>query len=171
MPGGGFIQKPGSELNPFTDEPQVANEDFESPEVSMLGTFSSTSRVTSRFFGMRDCFFEGRDPRFKAKRGRDLRSKICSGQTRDAENNNRIARKFGSGRTLSPFLVKSLLGGRGGSSQKDPEIRAAGLKIVFSTLWASVWSTNKGEQGPLGPFPGSATDHGPRVVPAFLYSF
>lgn len=64
LPGGGFIQKPGSELNPFTDEPQMANEDFESPEVSMPGTFSSTSRVTSRFFGMRDCFFEGRDPRF-----------------------------------------------------------------------------------------------------------
>ncbi|XP_073257979.1 uncharacterized protein [Porites lutea] len=32
LPGGGFIQKPGSELNPFTDEPQMANEDFESPE-------------------------------------------------------------------------------------------------------------------------------------------
>ena len=64
-----------------------------------------------------------------------MRLKICSGQTRDAENNNRIERKFGSGRTLRPFLVKSLLGGAGrGSSKKDPEIREAGLKIVFSTL-------------------------------------
>ena len=67
-----------------------------------------------------------------------MRLKICSGQTRDAKNNNRIERKFGSGRTLRPFLVKSLLGGGGGalrgSSQKDPEIRGAGLKIVFSTL-------------------------------------
>ena len=60
LPGGGFIQKPGSELNPFTDEPQMANEDFESPEVSMPGTFSSTSSITSRFFGKRHSPFRRR---------------------------------------------------------------------------------------------------------------
>ena len=60
LPGGGFIQKPGKELNPFTDEPQMANEDFESPEVSMPGTFSSTSSITSRFFGKRHSPFRRR---------------------------------------------------------------------------------------------------------------
>lgn len=57
LPGGGFIQKPGSELNPFTDEPQMANEDFESPEVNMPGTFSFTSMLPSRFLEMRDSPF------------------------------------------------------------------------------------------------------------------
>ena len=47
--------------------------------------------------------------------------------------------------------------GRGG--HPDPEIRGDGAvsKKIFSALWASVWSKNKGGPGPPGPSPGSAT--------------
>ena len=42
----------------------------------------------------------------------------------------------------------------------DPDIKGGAVsKKIFSALWASVWSKNKGGQGPgpLGPSPGSAT--------------
>ena len=49
------------------------------------------------------------------------------------------------------------MGGRGG--HPDPEIRGGGSpKKLFSALWASVWSKNKGRGGGVGPSPGSTTE-------------
>ena len=40
----------------------------------------------------------------------------------------------------------------------DPEIKEGqSPKKIFSALWASVWSKNKGGTGPPGPSPGSAS--------------
>ena len=51
---------------------------------------------------------------------------------------------------------------RGGGGHPDPEISGGGQslkKIIFSALWASVWSENKGGGvGWPGPSPRSATD-------------
>ena len=58
-------------------------------------------RVSNKFFGMRDFFFEARDLKFKAKSGRDSGLKVCAGGGVPKIKNNPwdygIARNFGSG--------------------------------------------------------------------------
>ena len=46
---------------------------------------------------------------------------------------------------------------RGGRSSRPLDKGEAVSKNIFSVLRASVWSKNKGEPGPPGPSPGSAT--------------
>ena len=48
-------------------------------------------------------------------------------------------------------------GGGGGRSSRPLDKGEAVSKNIFSVLRASVWSKNKGEPGPPGPSPGSAT--------------
>ena len=45
----------------------------------------------------------------------------------------------------------------GGRSSRPLDKGEAVSKNIFSVLRASVWSKNKGEPGPPGPSPGSAT--------------
>ena len=69
------------------------------------------------------------------------------------------SRKCFGHRKTALFLVEMSFR-PGGNGHPDPEIRGGGVrspKKTFSALRASVWSKNKGEAGPPGPFPRSAT--------------
>ena len=54
-------------------------------------------------------------------------------------------------------------GGGGVSGHPDPEIREGAVSEFFFSLWASVWSKNKGG----GAFPGSSTE----ILQIDLHSF